>query len=111
MPRAAVPDVRRYGRWPGAGSTGCGVSVELSRGGPASLEAPASPLTGVPQPGSGSQARYWRACTAALYLRDRAVGGTALLPSALQQWQRAVPTVQGTSAQANVNGPDMAVSA
>lgn len=81
-----------------AGSTGCGVSAELSRGGPASLAAAASPLASVPQPASGSQARYWRACTAALYIRDRAVGGTALLPSALQQWQRAVPTVQGTSA-------------
>jgi transcriptional regulator with XRE-family HTH domain len=81
-----------------AGSTGCGVSVELSRGGLASLEAAISPLASVPQSASGSQARYWRACIAALYIRDRAVGGTALLPSALQQWQRAVRTVQGTSA-------------
>ena len=84
-----------------AGSTGCGVSVELSRGGPASLEAAASPLASVPQSASGSQARYWQACTAALYIRDRAVGGTALLPSALQQWQRVVPAVQGTSAGAS----------
>ena len=84
-----------------AGSTGCGVSVELSRGGPASLEAAASPLASVPQSASGSQARYWQACTAALYIRDRAVGGTALLSSALQQWQHAVPAVQGTSAGAS----------
>jgi len=84
-----------------AGGTGCGVSVELSRGGPASLEAAASPLASVWQSASGSQVRYWRACTAALYIRDRAVGGTALLPSALQQWQRAVPAVQGARAGAS----------
>jgi tetratricopeptide (TPR) repeat protein len=33
-----------------------------------------------------------------LYIRDRAVGGTALLPSALQQWQRVAPSVQGADA-------------
>jgi transcriptional regulator with XRE-family HTH domain len=84
-----------------AGSAGCGVSVELSCGGPASLEAAASLLASVPQSASGSQVRYWRACTAVLYIRDRAVGGAALLPSALQQWQRAVPAVEGTSAGAS----------
>jgi hypothetical protein len=84
-----------------AGGTGCGVSVELSLGGPASLEAAASPLASVRQSASGSQVRYWRACTAALYIRDRAVGGTALLPSALQQWHRAVPAVQGACAGAS----------
>ena len=37
---------------------------------------------------SSSHVRYWQACTDLLYARDRAVGGTVLLSSALQQWQR-----------------------
>ncbi len=78
------------------------MSVELSRRGPGSPLAAASPPMRVPQSASGSHARYWRACTDVLYIRDRAVGGTALLPSALQQWQRVAPAVQG----ANAGEPD-----
>ena len=37
---------------------------------------------------NSSHVRYWQACTDVLYARDRAVGGTVLLSSALQQWQR-----------------------
>ena len=73
------------------------VSVKLSRGGPDSLVAVASLPVGVPQMASGSHVRYWRACTDVLYSRDRAVGGTALLPSALRQWQRVALAVQGAS--------------
>jgi transcriptional regulator with XRE-family HTH domain len=74
------------------------LSAKLSRRGPDNLSAAASPPVTVPQTASGSHARYWRACTDVLYIRDRAVGGTALLPSALQQWQRVAPAVQGTNA-------------
>jgi hypothetical protein len=52
----------------------------------------------IPQIASGSHVRYWQACTDVLYIRDRAIGGTALLPSALQQWQRVAPAVQGANA-------------
>jgi DNA-binding XRE family transcriptional regulator len=74
------------------------MSVKLSRRGSGSLVATASPSVSVPQIVSGSYVRYWHACTDVLYIRDRAVGGTALLSSALQQWQRVAPTVQGASA-------------
>jgi hypothetical protein len=52
-----------------------------------------SPPVSVPQISIGSHARYWQACTDVLYVRDRAAGGTALLSSALQQWQRVAPAV------------------
>ena len=42
----------------------------------------------VPRGVTSSHVRYWQACTDVLYARDRAVGGTVLLSSALQQWQR-----------------------
>lgn len=73
------------------------MSVKVSRGGPCSLVAAASPPMSVPDIARGSHVRYWRACADVLYSRDRAVGGTALLPSALQQWQRVAPVVQGGS--------------
>lgn len=60
--------------------------------------AAAAPPAVAPRAVSGAHVRYWQACTDALYIRDRAVGGTALLPAALQQWQRVTPAVQGTSA-------------
>ena len=42
-----------------------------------------------PPPGvSSSHLRYWQTCANALYIRDRVVGGTALLQPALRQWQR-----------------------
>jgi tetratricopeptide (TPR) repeat protein len=83
-------------------STEYEMSVKLSRGGPASLVAAASPTVSVPKIACRSHVRYWRACTDVLYIRDRTVGGTALLPSALQQWQRVGPAVQG----ANAGEPD-----
>ena len=77
--------------------------MELSRRGFGGLVAAAglaaaSPPVSVPRSVNGSHVRYWRACTDVLYIRDRAVGGTVLLSSALQQWQRAVSAVQGASA-------------
>jgi transcriptional regulator with XRE-family HTH domain len=75
--------------------TACEMSMKLSQRNPDSLMATASPPVSVPRIVSGSHVRYWRACTDVLYIRDRAVGGTALLSSALQQWQRVAPAVQG----------------
>ena len=46
------------------------------------------PPVSVPRGVTSSHVRYWQACTDVLYARDRAVGGTVLLSSALQQWQR-----------------------
>jgi len=70
-----------------------GMNVELSRRGFGGLMAGAgiaavAPSVSAPQGVGSSHARYWRACTDTLYARDRAVGGTVLLASALQQWQR-----------------------
>ena len=70
-----------------------GVDIELSRRGFGELMAGAGVAAVVPsvsasQGVSSSHVRYWRACTDTLYARDRAVGGTVLLSSALQQWQR-----------------------
>jgi hypothetical protein len=72
------------------------MSVELSRCGSGSLAAAASPSVSIPRIVSGSHVRYWQACTDVLYVRGRTVGGTALLSSALQQWQRVAAAVQGT---------------
>ncbi len=72
------------------------MSLKLSRGGPGSLVAAAPPPLSVPDIARGSHVRYWRACTDVLYGRDRAVGGTALLPSALQQWQRVASVVRAS---------------
>jgi hypothetical protein len=47
------------------------------------------PSVSVPRAVNSSHIRYWQACTDALYVRDRVVGGTILLSSALQQWRRA----------------------
>jgi transcriptional regulator with XRE-family HTH domain len=46
------------------------------------------PSVSIPRTVNRSHVRYWQACTNVLYARDRSVGGTALLSSALQQWQR-----------------------
>ena len=45
------------------------------------------PKIAITSPVSGSHIRYWKACADALYVRDRVVGGTALLQPALRQWQ------------------------
>jgi hypothetical protein len=66
-----------------------GTGVELSRrdfGGPAVAAGVAAvmPPVSVPRGVTSSHVRYWQACTGVLYARDRAVGGTFLLSSALQ---------------------------
>jgi transcriptional regulator with XRE-family HTH domain len=76
----------------------CEMNVRLSRQGPGSLVAAAARPVSIRRIASASYARYWQACTDVLYVRDRAVGGTALLSSALQQWRRVAPAVQGVSA-------------
>jgi hypothetical protein len=49
----------------------------------------ALPVSSAPRRASGSHIRYWQACANVLYARDRSVGGTVLLPLAMQQWRRA----------------------
>ena len=70
-----------------------GTGMELSRrdfGGLAVAAGVAAvvPSVSVPRRVTSSHVRYWQACTDVLYARDRVVGGTVLLSSALQQWQR-----------------------
>src|SRR5580704_9894887 len=70
-----------------------GTGMELNRRGFGGLAAAARvaavvPSVSIPRAVNSSHIRYWKACTDALYVRDRAVGGTILLSSALQQWQR-----------------------
>ena len=48
----------------------------------------ALPAATAPRRVTSSHVRYWRACADALYARDRSVGGTVLLPIAVQQWRR-----------------------
>jgi DNA-binding XRE family transcriptional regulator len=97
MPRAALlPLVLAETAVGQAAGSECDRGVRASRHGPGSLAAAVSSPVSVPQAASSSHARYWQACTDTLYIRDRAAGGTALLPLALQQWQRAVTAVQGS---------------
>jgi transcriptional regulator with XRE-family HTH domain len=78
-----------------AGLAGDGTSMEqLSRRGFGGLAAAAGlsaalPAVTAPRRVTGSHIRYWRACADTLYTRDRSVGGTVLLPLAVQQWRRA----------------------
>jgi hypothetical protein len=89
MPRAALLPL--VSADPGAGD---GTGAEPGRPGFGGLAAAAGvagvivPSGSVPRAVTGSHVRYWRACTDVLYARDRAVGGTVLLSSALRQWQR-----------------------
>jgi transcriptional regulator with XRE-family HTH domain len=76
-------------------AAGDGTSMEqLSRRGfgglaaAAGLSAALPPVT-APRRVTSSHIRYWRACADTLYTRDRSVGGTVLLPLAVQQWRRA----------------------
>lgn len=69
-------------------SRGCGAL-------PPSLPA-VSMLRGV----TPSHLHYWQACVDVLYARDRSVGGTFLLPLAVQQWRRArAATGDGSSGE------------
>ena len=68
--------------------------MELSRRGFGGLAAAAGlsaalPAVSAPRRGHSSHIRYWQACADMLYARDRSVGGTVLLPLAIQQWRRA----------------------
>jgi hypothetical protein len=91
-------------RRPGAAQTaasciavdaGDGTSTELlSRRGFGGLAVAGSlstalPAMTAPRRVTGSHIRYWHACADTLYTRDRSVGGTVLLPLAVQQWRRA----------------------
>jgi transcriptional regulator with XRE-family HTH domain len=63
-------------------------STDVNRRGFGGLAtAAAEAAVSIPRGAGSSHIRYWRACTDTLYVRDRAVGGTVLLQSALQQWQ------------------------
>ena len=48
----------------------------------------ALPAMTAPRRVTSSHVRYWQACADTLYARDRSVGGTVLLPLAVQQWRR-----------------------
>jgi transcriptional regulator with XRE-family HTH domain len=76
-----------------AASVGNGTGLDLIRSGLGGLAAEAGaaavlPSLNIPRGVNSSHVRYWQACTKVLYARDRAVGGTVLLSSALQLWQR-----------------------
>ena len=71
-----------------------GTSAGLSRRGFGGVAATAGltaalPAVSAPRRASGSHVRYWQACADVLYARDQSVGGTVLLPLAMQQWRRA----------------------
>jgi hypothetical protein len=75
-------------------AAGDGTGMELGRRGFGGLAAAAGlsaalPAVSAPRRASGSHVRYWQACADVLYARDRSVGGTVLLPLAMQQWRRA----------------------
>ncbi|MGH3194341.1 MAG: helix-turn-helix domain-containing protein [Streptosporangiaceae bacterium] len=95
MPRAALLPLVFAD--PDAGltaSTGNGTAgLELNRRYLGGLAAAAGmtavvPSVSVPRGVNSSHVRYWLGCTNVLYARDRIVGGTVLLSSAFQQWQR-----------------------
>jgi hypothetical protein len=81
-----------------AGLTACSPADELgadvdrrSFGGLTAGVAVAAMLPGttVPSQVTASHIKYLQACVDSLYSRDQAIGGAALLRSALRQWQRA----------------------
>jgi transcriptional regulator with XRE-family HTH domain len=65
----------------------------------ASLSA-ALPAVSAPRRVTSSHIRYWQACADTLYARDRSVGGTVLLPLAVQQWRRARLAARDASGEA-----------
>jgi transcriptional regulator with XRE-family HTH domain len=96
MPRAALlPLVFADADAGLTADTGDGTSVDvLSRRDFGGLAAAAGlsaalPAVSAPRQVTSSHIRYWQACVGTLYARDRSVGGTALLPLAIQQWRRA----------------------
>jgi transcriptional regulator with XRE-family HTH domain len=105
VPRAALlPLILADADASPAAGTGDGTGTELSRRGLGALAAAAglsAAIAAVPAPRqmTGSHIRYWQACTDTLYARDRSVGGTVLLPLAVQQWRRARLAVRGGSGE------------
>ena len=96
MPRAALlPLVFADADAGLTADAGDGTSTELlSRRGFGGLAVAGSlstalPAMTAPRRVTGSHIRYWHACADTLYTRDRSVGGTVLLPLAVQQWRRA----------------------
>jgi hypothetical protein len=94
MPRAALLPLVLADADAGLTGTGDGTGMEgLCRRGFGNLAAAASlsaalPAVSAPRHVTSSHIRYWRACADTLYARDRSVGGTVLLPLAVQQWRR-----------------------
>jgi transcriptional regulator with XRE-family HTH domain len=103
MPRAALlPLVFADADAGLTADAGDGTVMELSRRDFGGLAAVASlsaalPPTTAPRRVTSSHIRYWQACVDTLYVRDRAVGGTVLLPLAIQQWRRARLAVRDPS--------------
>jgi len=74
-------------------AAGDGAVMDLSRRGLGGLAAVSGlsavlPAVSAPRRATSSHVRDWRACTDALDARDRSVGGTVLLPLAVQQWRQ-----------------------
>ena len=101
MPRAALlPLVFADADAGLAAGDGTGMEL-LSRRGFGGLAAAASlstalPAMTAPRRVTSSHIRYWQACADTLYTRDRSVGGTVLLPLAIQQWRRARLAARGS---------------
>ncbi len=114
MPRAALlPLVLADPEAGMPAATGDGTGLETSWRGPSGPAAAAGaaavvPSVSVPRGANGSHARYWQGCTNVLYARDRAVGGTVLLASAFQQWQRVRLALKDGTASETVHGVDRA---
>jgi hypothetical protein len=94
MPRAALLPLvfadADAGLAVGAGGTGTGPDRRGFGGLAAADGLPAAlPAVSAPRRASVSHVRYWQACADVLYTRDQSVGGTVLLPLAMQQWRRA----------------------
>jgi hypothetical protein len=92
MPRAALLPLIFADADAGLGAgPGNGTHAELSGSGMAAEPrlSVAVPVSSAPRHASGSHIRYLQACANVLYARDQSVGGTALLPLAMQQWRRA----------------------
>ena len=88
-----------------AAGAGSGTRLDVGRRGFGGLAAGAAaavilPAASAPPGVSSSHLRYWQACADALYVRDRVVGGTALLALRQWQWVRRAVKVPGNASQA-----------
>jgi len=115
MPRAALlplvfadPDAGLAavaGDWAGAGPGWIGPGSPA-----AAAVAGISPSVSVPGGVNSSHIRYWQACAETLYARGRAVGGTGLLPPALQQWRRVRLALKETNHGGEISGQLLAAA-